>query len=102
MYYCEYAHLLKKCTEHTCMSAIYYDQGSHIKAKQCKTIVTFDTIPESKILDAGDLLILSKHKNLGLLHTKIFLEFLKLNILLIVYSIDWNYVNACSPLVTTY
>ena len=41
------------------MSAIYYDQGSDVKAKQCKTIVTFDTIPESKILDAGDLLILS-------------------------------------------
>ena len=59
MYYCEYAQLLKKCTEHTCMSAIYYDQGSNIKAKQCKTIVTFDTILESKILDAGDLLILS-------------------------------------------
>ena len=59
MYYCEYAHLLKKHTEHTCMSAIYYDQGSDIKAKQCKTIVTFDTIPESKILDAGNLLILS-------------------------------------------
>ena len=59
MYYCEYAHLLKKCTEHTCMSAIYYGQGSDIKMKQCKTIVTFDTIPESKILDAGDLLILS-------------------------------------------
>ena len=59
MYYCEYAHLLKKCTEHTCMPAIYYDQGSDIKAKQCKTIVTFETIPESKILDAGDLLILS-------------------------------------------
>ena len=59
MYYCEYAHLLKKHTEHTCMSAIYYDQGSDVKAKQCKTIVTFDTIPESKILDAGDLLILS-------------------------------------------
>ena len=50
MYYCEYAHLLKKCMEHTCMSAIYYDQGSDIKVKQCKTIVTFDTIPESKIL----------------------------------------------------
>ena len=59
MYYCEYAHLLKKCTEHTYMSAIYYDQGSDIKAKQCKAIVTFDTIPESKIRDAGDLLILS-------------------------------------------
>ena len=40
------------------MSAIYYDQGSDIKAKQCKTIVTFDTILESKILDASDLLIL--------------------------------------------
>ena len=59
MYYCEYSHLLKKCMEHTCMSAIYYDQGSDIKAKQCKTIVTFDTTPESRILDAGDLLILS-------------------------------------------
>ena len=59
MYYCKYAHLLKKCTEHTCMSAIYYDQGSDIKVKQCKMIVTFDTIPESKILDAGDSLILS-------------------------------------------
>ena len=59
MYYCEYAHLLKKHTEHTCMSAIYYDQGSDVKAKQCRTIITFDTIPESKILDTGDLLILS-------------------------------------------
>ena len=59
MYYCECAHLLKKHMEHTCMSAIYYDQGSDVKAKQCKTIITFDTIPESKILDAGDLLILS-------------------------------------------
>ena len=59
MYYCEYAHLLKKCMEHTCMSAIYYNQGSDIKVKQCKTIVTFDTILESKILDAGNLLILS-------------------------------------------
>ena len=38
MYYCEYAHLLKKRTEHTCMSAIYYDQGSNIKVKQCKTL----------------------------------------------------------------
>ena len=59
MYYCEYAHLLKKRMEHTCMSAIYYDQGSDVKVKQCKTIVTFDIIPESKILDASDLLILS-------------------------------------------
>ena len=58
-YYCEYAHLLKKCTEHTCMSAIYYNQESKIKANQCKTIVTFDNIPELKILDAGNILILS-------------------------------------------
>ena len=59
MYYCEYAHLLKKHTEHTCMSAIYYDQSSDIKADKCKTIVMFDTLLESKILDAGDILILS-------------------------------------------
>ena len=58
-YYCEYAHLLKKRTEHTCMSAIYYDQESEIKANQCKTIVTFDNTPESKILDASNILILS-------------------------------------------
>ena len=59
IYYCEYAHLLKKCTEHTCMSAIYYDQSSDIKVDKCKTIVTFDTLPESKILNTGDILILS-------------------------------------------
>ena len=58
-YYYEYTHLLRKCTEHTCMSAIYYDQESEIKANQCKTIVTFDNTPESKILDAGNILILS-------------------------------------------
>ena len=41
------------------MSAIYYDQESAIKANQCKTIVTFDNKPESKILDSGNILILS-------------------------------------------
>ena len=56
MYYCEYAHLLKKCTKHTCMSTIYYGQESKIKANQCKTIVTFDNTLESKILDAGNIL----------------------------------------------
>ena len=59
MYYCKDAHLLKKCAEHTCMSAIYYDQSSQIKVDKCKTIVTFDTLPESKIPDTGDILILS-------------------------------------------
>ena len=59
MYYCEYAYLLKKHTEHTRMSTIYYDQSSNIKADKCKTIVTFDTLPKSKILDAGDMLILT-------------------------------------------
>ena len=46
------------------MSAIYYDQVSNIKAKQCKTIVTFDTTPQSKILDTSDLLILSNLQKL--------------------------------------
>ena len=41
------------------MSAIYYDQESIIKAYQCKTIVTFDNTPESKILDARNILVLS-------------------------------------------
>ena len=58
-YYSEYAHLLKKCTEHTCMSAIYYHQESKIKANQCKTIVTFDNTLQLKILDTSNILILS-------------------------------------------
>ena len=41
------------------MSAIYYNQSSQIKADKCKMIVTSDTIPESKILDASNILILS-------------------------------------------
>ena len=41
------------------MSAIYYDQSSDIKADKCKTKVTFDTLLESKSLDAGNILILS-------------------------------------------
>ena len=55
MYYCEYAQLLKKHTKHTCMSVICYDQSSQIKANKCKMIVTFDTIPQSKILDTGKI-----------------------------------------------
>ena len=102
MYYCEYAHLLKKHTEHTCMSAIYYDQGSDVKAKQCKTIITFDTIPESKILDAGDLLILSNLQKPWNIACKDVSRVLKLNIQLIVYSIDQNCVNAHLLLVTTH
>ena len=38
--------------------------------KQCKTIVTFDTIPESKILEAGDLLILSNLQKPGTIACK--------------------------------
>ena len=59
MYYCEYAHLLKKRTEHTCMSAIYYDQSSDIKTDKCKMIVMFHTVPEAKNPGTGDILILS-------------------------------------------
>ena len=41
------------------MSAIYYDQSSDIMADKCKMILMFDTVPESKILDTSDILILS-------------------------------------------
>ena len=102
MYYCEYAHLLKKHMEHTCMSAIYYDQGSDIKAKQCKIIVTFDTTQESKILDAGDLLILLNLQKPWTIACKDVSQYLKLNILLIIYSIDRSCANVHLPLVTTY
>ena len=92
-YYCEYAHLLKKHTEHTCMSAIYYDQESVIRANQCKTVVTFDNTPESKILDAGNILLLPNLERLGQLHVKTFVEYLKLNILHIIFLTDQSYAN---------
>ena len=41
------------------MVTTYNDQESKIKANQCKIIVTFNNTPESKILDAGNILILS-------------------------------------------
>ena len=75
------------------MSTTYYNQESKIKANQCKTIVTFDNIPESKILDAGNILILLNLQKLGPLLVKMFLEYLKLNILHIVFLTDWSYVN---------
>ena len=50
MYYCEYAHLLKKHTEHTCMSTIYYNQESEIKANQCKTIQHFSMMTFQDII----------------------------------------------------
>ena len=40
------------------MSVIYYDQETEIKVNQCKTIVTFDNTPESKILNTSNILIL--------------------------------------------
>ena len=92
-YYCEYAHLLKKRTEHTCMLAIYYNQESEIKANQCKTIVTFDNTLESKILDTGNILILLNLQKPGPLLAKMFLEYLKLNILHIIFLTDQSYVN---------
>ena len=93
MYYCEYAHLLKKCTEHTCMSAIYYDQEGEIKANQCKAIVTFDNIQESKILDTGNILIILNLQKPWTIACKEFLEYLKLNILHIIFLTDRSYVN---------
>ena len=75
------------------MSAIYHDQESEIKANQSETIVTFDKTPESKILDTGNILILSNLQNLGLLHAKIFPQYLKLNILHIIFLTDQSYAN---------
>ena len=54
-----------------------------VKLKQIsvKTIATFDNTLESKILDAGNILILLNLQNPGPLLGKMFLECLKLNIL---------------------
>ena len=81
---------------------IYYDQGTDIKAKQGKTLVTFDTIPESNILDAGDLLILSKLQKPWTIACKDISRVFEIEYSTYRILIDWNYVNARSPLVTTY
>ena len=73
------------------MSAIYYGQSSDIKADKCKTIVTFDTLLESKILDAGNILT---YKSLGQLFVKMSIEHLNLNIQHTVYLTGLSYVNA--------
>ena len=102
MYYCEYAHLLKKHMEHTYMSAIYYDQSSDIKVKQCKTIVTFDTIPESKILDTSNLLILSNLQKPWTIACKDISRVFEIEYSTYCILNRSNYVNARSLLVTTY
>ena len=76
-YYCEYAHLLKKHTEHTYMSAIYYDQKNATKANQCKSTVIFDITLKSKILDAGNILILSNLQKPWTITQKMLLDYLK-------------------------
>ena len=52
------------------MSTIYYDQSSQIKADKCKMIVTFNTTPESKILDASNILILYNFQKLWMIVCK--------------------------------
>ena len=72
---------------------LYYDQESKIKANQCKTIVTFDNTPESKILDAINILILLNLQKPCTIACKEFLECLILNILHIIFLTDQSYVN---------
>ena len=102
MYYCEYAHLLKKCTEHTCMSAFHYDQSSEIKANKCKTKVTFDTLLESTILDTSHILIVSNLQRPWTIVCKDSIEHLILNIQHTVYLTGLSYANAPCWQVTTY
>ena len=95
MYYYEYAHLLKKGTEHTCMSAIYYDQSSDIKADRCKMIVTFDTLAESKILDAGNILILSSLQKPWTIVCKVVHRTFELKYST-YHTLNWSELHECS------
>ena len=76
------------------MSAIYYDQSSNIEANKCKTIVTFDTLPESKIIDTSGILILSNLQKPWTIVAKMSIEHLILNIQHTVYLTGLSYVNA--------
>ena len=75
------------------MSAIYYDQESKIKANQCKTIVTFDNTLESKILDAGNILLLLNLQKPWTIACKDVSRVFEIDILHIVFLTDQSYVN---------
>ena len=76
------------------MSATYYDQSSQIKADKCKMIVTFDTLLESKILDVGNILILSNLQKPWTIVCKDVNRIFKLKYQHTAYLTGQNYVNA--------
>ena len=58
-YYCEHAHLLRFRTQHTCASAIYYNEPSSVIADHCTAQVHLNIPPTPRVLDAGTQLVLS-------------------------------------------
>jgi hypothetical protein len=58
-YICENAHLLRHRSEHTCASAIYYEEGPEIINRVCRPTIVHDLHPVPTVLDAGPQLLLS-------------------------------------------
>ena len=75
------------------MSTIYYNQESEIKVNQCKTIVTFDTTPESKILDADNIFILLNLQKPWTIARKDVSRVFEKNIQLTTFLTDGSYAN---------
>ena len=58
-YFCEQLQLVKHNSEHTCESAIYWDQPLSLIKEKCDIQYYPDLKPEPAILDAGDFLLLA-------------------------------------------
>ena len=58
-YFCEQLQLVKHNSEHTCESAIYWNQPTALIRKKCNIQYYPDLVPEPAILDAGDYLLLA-------------------------------------------
>ena len=58
-YYCENLFLVTHRSEHTCESAIYWNQSASFINDKCNFEYYHELIPEPRVLDAGDYLLLA-------------------------------------------
>jgi len=56
--YCENLHLVTHRTEHTCESAIFWNESVSVIDEKCEVQYSHEYLPEPKILDAGEWILL--------------------------------------------
>ena len=59
IYYCENLFLVTHRSEHTCESAIYWNESANLINEKCNFEYYHELTPEPRVLDAGDYLLLA-------------------------------------------